>query len=316
MELVPADLKVDFLGKAKFAFVLSAIMIAASAYIWFTTGDSKYGIDYQGGHEIVVKFNSDKVGSENIRKALNAKGVEGAIVQAFESVENEYSIRLGGGEFEGSDSAATVRNLVTDSLKAEYGESFEILKTDFVGPTIGKELRKKALIAILVGLIGMLIYITFRFELAFALGAVAALFHDVIVCMGLYLFFDFQINVATLAAALTIVGYSVNDTIIIFDRMREEIFRRKKFNLVELMNESIASTLSRTVITSLLTLFSALALLIFGGGAIQDLALFLVVGVITGTYSTIFIASPVALAWENYRSAKEGSEDSSVSVAA
>ena len=310
MELISSKLNVDFLGKKYFAFFLSAIMIGLSVYTWIDIGDAKYGIDYKGGHEIIVKTEAG-ITSEGIRKALSDGGVENSVVQSFEAGSSEFAIRLGGQATEegsGLDESKKVRESITNALGSAFPGKVEIIKTDFVGPTIGKELCKKALVAVVIGLIGILGYITFRFEFAFALGAVAALFHDVIVSMGIYLLCGFSISVATLAAALTIVGYSVNDTIIVFDRMREEIFKQKNYELVDLMNRSINSTLSRTVITSLLTLFSALALLIFGGGAIADLSLFLVVGVITGTYSTIFIASPVALAWENFRNPVKADE--------
>lgn len=300
MEIIPSGLKIDFLGKRYIAYFFSLLIIAGSVYVWIDRGEAKYGIDYSGGHEVVVRLpagGTQASNSEKVRKALKEGGIDNAIVQSFDDDMNEYALRFSAERLESSE----VRDAVNQALKKDFDSNAEIVKQDFVGPTIGAELRQKALVAVLIGLIGILSYITYRFEFAFALGAVAALFHDVIVTMGVYLFFDFNISVATLAAALTIVGYSVNDTIIIFDRMREEIFKRQKFDLIEVMNFSISATLSRTVITSLLTLFSALALLLFGGGAIADLSLFLVVGVITGTYSTIFIASPVALAWENFR---------------
>ncbi|MCL4160665.1 UNVERIFIED_CONTAM: hypothetical protein GTU68_005708, partial [Idotea baltica] len=212
------------------------------------------------------------------------------------SETQEFSIKLPGSEIGSGEVKSEISSVLNKNFK-----SVIIQKTDFVGPTIGAELKKKALIAILVGLVGILAYITIRFEFAYALGAVVALFHDVIVCMGIYLLTDRTLSMATLAAALTIVGYSVNDTIILFDRVRENLFSASKDeSLLDIFNSSINSTLSRTIITSLLTLFSALALLIYGGGAIADLSLFLVIGVIAGTYSTIFIAAPVALAWENF----------------
>jgi preprotein translocase subunit SecF len=321
MELVSSDTKIDFLGKRYIAFIVSAIMIAASAYVWVDRGDSKFGIDYSGGHRLVVRVPST-VDSEQIRDSLKSGEITGAIVQAFGSAsnaisgENEFSLRFTSvspkklkelreaqtrAERETTSDADLSRRAAEKLLQGTFDNKVQILSEEYVGPTIGAELQRKSLIAVIVGLIGILGYITYRFEFAFALGAVVALFHDVVVTMGLYLYLDFDISVATLAAALTIVGYSVNDTIIIFDRMREEVFKQQKFELVDLMNYSISRTLSRTVITSLLTLFSALALLLFGGGAIADLSLFLVVGVITGTYSTIFIASPVALGWENFR---------------
>ncbi len=215
------------------------------------------------------------------------------IVQSFELGSNEFSLRLGGAE-----DPKAVKEKVSTALKASYQDKFEILKTDFVGPTVGKELRRKALIACLIGLVGILLYVGFRFEASFAVGAVVALFHDVIIAMGIVLAAGHEVSMGTLAVALTIVGYSVNDTIIIFDRIREEILKRKDFELIPLFNEAISCTLSRTIITSILTLFSALALYLLGGGPIEDISLFLVVGIVVGTYSSIFIASPLVLAWE------------------
>jgi preprotein translocase subunit SecF len=297
MEIFSSKLNFDFMRMGKYAIVLSLLVIGASIYQWIILDDSaKYGVDYMGGYEILVKV-SDDLGSEDLRAALRKSEFSDFVVQSFEAESKEYSIRLGA---EGLDSA-TVRAEIDRALKQESSGEVEILATNYIGPTIGKELRRQALIAIIIGLFGILGYITYRFELAFALGAVAALFHDVIVCVGVYLFMKHSLNMASLAACLTIVGYSVNDTIIVFDRMREEIFKRKEFDLIELMNFSINATLSRTIITSLLTLFAAVSLLVFGGGAIQDLSLLLVVGVITGTYSTIFIASPIAYLWERFR---------------
>jgi preprotein translocase subunit SecF len=300
MEIINTEkIKIDFIGKAYFAGVISVLLIAISVYLWISQGEQKYGIDYRGGHNFVVAI-SDQANSEVIRSALRQQGLEGAIVQSFDLIGKEYSIRFAADE----RASSQVKESLLAALEEVYPSKIEVLQSDYVGPTIGAELRRAAVVAMIIGLIGILAYISFRFDFAFALGAVVALFHDVIISMGAYLLAGFTINVATMAAALTIVGYSVNDTIIVFDRMREEMSKRKEFRLKELMNLSIRATLSRTLITSLLTLFAALSLLILGGGAIADLALFLAVGVVVGTYSTIFIASPIALAWETYR-AKE-----------
>lgn len=289
----------DFLGKWPLAALFSAALIAGSFYLWFSLAESKYGIDFVGGHEIIVSLPPEADGAK-VRSSLREANFDGLNVQAFESAGNEFAIRMKGD----AEDSSVVRERILSALKAKFGDQAQILAADFIGPTVGKELQTKALLAVTIGLLGMLIYITFRFEFAFALGAVVALFHDVVVAMGIYLAVGHTINMATLAAVLTIVGYSVNDTIVIFDRVREELQRRRDMDLVELLNYSISATLSRTIITSLLTLFSAAALLIYGGGAIADLSLFLVVGIISGTYSTIFIATPVALAWEKFRAGK------------
>lgn len=297
MELISRNLNIDFLSKAKYAIAFSLLLIIGSFYIWFQQGEAKYGIDYTGGNEFIISAPAAKI--EGLRSSLKKASLEDAIVQEFEKGSGEFSIRLSG-DFQEANS---LKEKILNSIKSEDATA-TVISANFVGPTVGAELRRSAMIAMIIGLIGMLAYITFRFEFSFALGAVCALAHDVIISMGVYLFFDLPLSMVTLAAAMSIVGYSLNDTIIIFDRVREEMLKRKDFTMNEVVNYSINATLSRTVITSLLTLFSALALLVFGGGAIKELSLFLVAGIIVGSYSTIFIASPVALAWEKFRGSK------------
>ncbi len=288
---------IDFLAKAKYAFLFSGILIIWAIYLWSASGSGKYGIDFKGGFEFVVKVPTG-VTSEQVRAALEKNKFEDVAVQSFELGSSEYSIRLPGEE---ANETAAKSAAVTEALKEVGGA--EIIKTDYVGPTVGIELRNKAFLSLGLGLLGMLIYIAIRFEFAYALGAVAALFHDVIICCGFYLLAGHTLNMGTLAAALTIVGYSVNDTIVIFDRVREEM-AKSKASLAQVMNESMNLMLSRTIITSLLTFFSALSLYLVGGGAISDLSWFLVVGILSGCYSTIYIAAPVVLAWDNYRNRK------------
>lgn len=295
-ELIPPNVRFDFLGMRWIAFCISGALIALAVHQWVTLGDAKYGIDFLGGHEIVIAA-PEGTSSDAIRDSVEKAGLENAVVQSFEVSSNQYSIRLGGN----SDEASSIRTRLVDGLKAGGIGDVEVLKTDFVGPTIGQELRRNGLIAVIAGLIGIMLYIAFRFEFAFGLGAVVALFHDVIVATGIYLATGNTISMATLAAALTIVGYSVNDTIVIFDRVREEVFNRKSYNLYDLINDSINITLSRTLVTHLLTLFSVVSLLVFGGGAIKELSIFLCAGVIAGSYSTIYIVAPVVLAWHKYR---------------
>ena len=298
MELFPNNLKIDFLSKGKYAIAFSLLLIAATAYVWVTKGEEKYGLDYRGGSEFVVALKGEKT-SEDLRSALESAGMPGVTVQAFEASQGQFAVRVG----EVGDSKAT-KTKFESVLQSAFAGGFEIKRSQYVGPTIGQELRQKAMVALSIGLVAILIYVSVRFEFAFAIGAVMALFHDVIIATGIYLAAGNELTMGSLAAALTIVGYSVNDTIVIFDRVREEIMRRKEFDLRDLMNQAVNATLSRTIVTSLLTLFSALALMVFGGGAIKDLSVFLVAGIIVGSYSTIFIASPITLAWHNYRMRK------------
>ena len=298
MELVSSTTKFDFLGKAPLAIVFSILTVAGSIYMWVSLGSTKYGVDFVGGHELVAHL--ENATSESVRAALEKTDLPEVSVQSFELQSSDFAIRMGG---EASETEK-VRQTVESALKAAFGDKAEIRKTDFVGPTIGHELRQRAIIATALGLLAIMIYVAFRFEFAFALGAVVALFHDVIVSMGLFLVTGHSLGMSSLAAALTIIGYSVNDTIVIFDRVREELLRQKKYNIVELFNYCINLTLSRTIITHLLTLFSALALYLIGGSSIADLSLFLVAGIVAGTYSTIYIASPVAIAWHRFRGGK------------
>lgn len=299
MEFLSRTPNFDFLGKKNIFFLLSALLVGFSLYLFFSQGSAKYGVDFIGGHELVVKIPAT-TDTEAVRGALEKGGVKDAAVQAFEIGSSQYAIRL-------ADPAATdvVKTRVTDALKASYNQDIEFLRTDFVGPTVGAELRRKALIAVVLGLLGILAFVAIRFEFAFAFGAVAAVFHDVIVSLGTYLFFNYPINMATMAAALTIVGYSVNDTIVIFDRVREELGKSKGETLSQVVNRSINVTLSRTLITQGLTTISILSLLVLGGGAIRDLALFLFAGMVAGTYSTIYIASPIMIAWHKFRGGTE-----------
>lgn len=303
MKLIPAGTNIDFIGKWKIAATISALLIIFAVYVWISLGERKYGTDFKGGYDYVVEVDAS-ASSRALREALDAGGVIDATVQRFESDKSQYAIRFGG--VTGVESSGDVREKVVALLQAASPQKFELLQTNFVGPTIGAELRKNALAAMLLGVVFLMVYISFRFEFAFALGAVMAVFHDVVIAMGIYLAFGHTINMGAVAAALTILGYSVNDTIVIFDRVREELRnpKHKDLDLASLFNLCINAMLSRTIITTSLTLFSVLALLTFGGGSIADLSFFLLVGMVCGVFSTIFVASPIVLAYEGWRRRK------------
>jgi preprotein translocase subunit SecF len=305
MELISSKLNVDYL-KLRFVFYLiSATLFIASIFIWVTSGPSKYGVDFLGGAEVVVAF-SEPVKTGEVRDALNKAGFSTAIVQSFEEHLNEFSIRLS------SADNTKVGDDIKHALESNVGKKFEVLKQDYVGPVVGEQIRRDGLISIVLSLIGILIYVAARFEWRFAVGAIAALVHDVIITSGIFIFSGRQISVGVLAALLTIIGYSLNDTIIIFDRLRENVFaalkkgsskkdeRLKSQKLYDIINLSINQTLSRTILTSLTTLFVVAALYAFGGGAISDLAFTLLIGIIIGTYSTLYIACAIVL-WLNRR---------------
>ena len=265
---------INFLSHSKVAAVFSTLLLIVSLAVWFVKKDDKYGIDYKGGYEIIVKFNGDDVNGQDIRNSLSKIGFDEAIVQAFNN-SNEFVLRLSDREKNTEVLKSSLRDTFNENIFKgdKKKDDFEILKIDYVGPTAGEELRTQALIAIIISVIGILIYISVRFEFAFALGAIVALFHDIIIGLGIYLMLGETISVTTLAAALTLLGYSVNDTIVIFDRIREKLITAKSYVLENVINEALTEMLSRTIITSILTLFSAVALLIFGGGEIRGLHL-------------------------------------------
>ncbi len=287
---------IDFLGYFKFLFPITLILTGLSIFVWFERGDEKWGLDFTGGHEVVVRV-AKGTDAEQIRSILTGD----PIVQSYELGSSEFSIRVGD---DSSDSSKVVNEITTALKSQSWGENLEILKSDFVGPTVGHELRTQALMASIIGILAILLYVTIRFEFAFALGAIVALLHDVTLALGIYLLSGYTMSMGTIAGILTIVGYSVNDTIVIFDRIREEIMSRRSYNLYDVMNESINKLLRRTLITNGLTLFSALALFLFGGGSLQDFTIFLVLGVLIGTYSTVYVAAPVVLAWHKFRGGK------------
>ncbi len=290
----------DFMGKRVIFIPLSILLTIATIYIWIARGPAKYGIDFVGGTNVLVKVTGN-ADLEKMSKVLEAQGLSGVTVQSFEVQSQDYSIRAG--LVQGID-AKQVREKVEAALTELHPGAFEVLQVDSVGATISEEVREKALIAIIIGLCLITIYVTFRFEFAFALGALVSLFHDVTLALGVYLWVGHDLNSAALAGALTIVGYSVNDTIVVFDRAREEIRKRKSFDLEQLLNESVNICLSRTIVTTATTMSLVLSLLVLGGGSIQDLALFLFVGMGAGVYSTIYIASPVVLWWNKIRPGK------------
>jgi len=291
--------------------VVSFLLIAMSFYVWSNTGQEKFSVDFVGGTEVVAKF-KDPLGTGDVRNALTASGIKGAVVQSFgegslNSGSNEFSVRL-----KGAGSNKDTGKLIRKGLGSLAPNTFELLKQDFVGPIIGEKIRSDGMNAMIIALVCILIYISFRFEWRFAVGAICALMHDVIITTGIYVFSGRELSAAVLAALLTIIGYSLNDTIIVFDRVRENLGESQKksakrktegqekslsqLSLVELVNLSINQTLSRTLLTSLTTLFVVTTLWKLGGGAVADLAFALVVGVVVGTYSSIFVACPAVIA--------------------
>ena len=283
---------IGFMKNAKKVGTFSAFMIIASLILLMTRG-LNYGIDFAGGTIVQVQYEG-KAPIEKVRETLaQNKAYNGATVTFFGS-DNEIAIRT----------KSTSKNVdvdVSDEMReilAPTG-SFEIRGVDMVGPSVGEELRTKGLWAMLFSILGILIYISFRFEWRFALASVMALMHDVTIALGILALFQVDINLPILAAILTILGYSLNDTVIVFDRIREGIRTIKSASLEDVIDESVTRTLSRTTLTSLTTFFVVLTLYLFGGEILRGFSFTLLVGVVVGTYSSIFVASPI-LMWLNF----------------
>ena len=295
IQFVKPGISIDFLGKKRFALLFSSILILLSIGSIVIKGGLNYGIDFAGGTMVQIWFKQGTTPDE-VRKGLKEIGLEDSTIQQFgKKTDNEYLIRT---ENTQSD-VEGVSDKIQEVFREIYGEDgIDVRRVEMVGPQVGKELRKKGLMAVVYAMVGILIYITWRFEFRFALGALAALLHDIIITIGIFSITNKEFNLAILAAILTIVGYSLNDTIVVYDRIRENLKKLLKKKLEPIVNASINETLSRTILTSGTTLFVVVALFILGGGVIHDFAFALIVGIIIGTYSSIFIASPMLILWE------------------
>ncbi len=288
LRLVPANTKIEFVNKRLIAFVISAVLVLSSAGMFFGKG-LNLGIDFLGGILIEVRTNGPADISD-LRTQLGGLGLGEVSLQEFGSAD-DVLIRIQ--RQDGGDSA---QQKAIDVVKSALGSTVvEYRRTEFVGPTVGAELKRAATWAVLAAIGAILLYIWLRFEWQFGVGAVVALGHDVITTIGLFSLLALEFNLATVAAVLTIAGYSINDTVVIYDRVRENLRRYKKLPLEELFNKSINETLSRTVMTSVTTLLALFALYIFGGAVIRGFAIALIWGVLIGTYSSIALALPILL---------------------
>jgi len=287
MEFIKPGVNIDFIGKRKLFITISLIIIGIGIVSLLMKGGPKYGVDFAGGTIVQIKFNKD-INISKLRTVMN----KDVAIQSFGEEGNEFLLRFPQTTV---DTEALSNSIKTKLIKNFGQKSYQIRRIEMVGPKIGKDLRKKGILAIIVAMIGILIYISVRFEFRFAIGAIIALMHDVLITLGCFSLLNKEIDLTTLAAFLTIVGYSLNDTIIVYDRIRENMKKFVRGNFGNIINRSINETLSRTILTSGTTLFVVLALFIFGGGVIHDFALALLIGIIVGTYSSIYIASPVLL---------------------
>ena len=289
--------KIDFMGKRYIAIGLSWAIIIISWIILFHKGEKNFGVDFTGGTSITFAFDQ-KQPAEAVRAVLEKAGIKDAAIQ--------YHGELGVAEGAKANETLEVKvsyengNTAIDAVKTAFAaQGYKDIANDSVGPQIGQELKRKGAMSMILALVGITIYIAFRFEFGFAIGAIVATVHDVLITIGLYCLFGRELNLTIVAALLTIIGFSVNDTIVVFDRIRENIklLHGTKASYAEISNLSINQTLSRTVLTSLTVVLTVISLLIFGGGAIFDFALTLLIGFTVGTYSSIYVATPVALLW-------------------
>ena len=340
MEFIRPGINIDFIGRRKTAYLLSAALILLTLFLLLFRGGLNLGVDFASGILIQVQFSHQTTPGE-IREALTSIAMEDSLIQEFgEKGEFEYLIRVSESDIELSG----LSNRVKISLESMFGEkNVEVRRVEMVGPKVGKDLREKALFAIFYALLFMVIYISGRFEykwtmsivmaaslafgvyiiselgmsiiwliavallitiglcwflrLEYALGAIIALFHDIIITIGAFALTNREVTLPVVAALLTIVGYSLNDTIVVFDRIRENYRRYRSRDFAEVINQSINETLSRTLLTSATTLIVVACLFILGGGVIHDFAFALLVGILVGTYSSIYVASPALLIW-------------------
>lgn len=296
--------KIDFLKVGNLFAVMSVVLVLGSIVVVLVKGFN-YGIDFAGGTEVQVQF-QHSVGVKKVRDFMDQMGYDSASVQSLNSAQgqSEYLIRLesveGKTDKETNDLLQALNSKLTQGLTSTFAnEGASIRRMDSVGPQAGSELKRNGLLAGFYSLLVILIYIGLRFDYKFAPGAVFCLFHDAIVTLGIFSLFGREVNLQTMAAILTLIGYSLNDTIIIFDRIRENEGLFRDESLSWLVNRSVNDTLSRTVLTSGATLLAVASLFFFAGGVIQDFAFTLGIGIFIGTYSTIYVASPLVIALDN-----------------
>jgi len=303
MDLIPRNTRFDFIGKKKITLWIStaAILISLGSIVFH--GGLKYGVDFAGGLVIEAKF-SKGVDISEVRGAMDTLGVKDAAVQKFGG-EDEFLIRV---EKTAGDLEAISKSIQTSLQNQFKGKAVEIRRVEVVGPRVSSDLKTKAMWAIGLAFLAILIYVAFRFhEFGYGLGGLVALFHDVIVTFGAISVFNIDFSLNVLAVILTIIGFSINDTIVIFDRVRENVKKMRKDDLVTIFNVSINETLGRTILTTGTVMMVVLILFFFAGEVIHDFTIALIVGLITGTYSTVYIASPVVLFWEQHISSRRRS---------
>ncbi|MGQ9570567.1 MAG: protein translocase subunit SecF [Thermodesulfovibrionales bacterium] len=289
---------IDFLGKRYIAFAISGILaiLGIIAILQIARGQANLGIDFAGGTAIQLKFEKPVV-LHDIRLALESGWVKDFDLQDLPT-ENKILIRMKRGEEELGQAAESITSILSQRFP---DNKYVVDSTTVIGPKVGGRLRADAAKAVTVAVIGLLIYVAFRFQIRFGVGATVATFHDVLAVLGLFYIMGKEINLILITALLTIAGYSLTDTVVVFDRIRENLKLKQKEEVKSVINTSINEVLSRTIITSATVLLTSLALFFFGGEVIHDFSLAMIMGVIVGTYSSIFVASPIVLLWGGKR---------------
>jgi preprotein translocase subunit SecF len=287
----------NFLGRGKYAAALSIILVSTSigslATQWLNLG-----LDFRGGIQIEVAF-PQAISAEAVRKQLAGAGYDDVLVQSIGETGKDLTISIAD---KGDHAKADVSSQVIDALQKSSGEKIDVRRRDFVGGKVGKELRDDGGIAMLLALGGIMVYVMFRFEWRFALGAIVATIHDVLITIGFFSVFQWPFDLTVMAAILAIIGYSLNDTVVVYDRIRENFRKMRKGTTLEITNAAMNQTLSRTVMTSFTTLLVVSSMYFFGGPSIQPFAIALIIGIVVGTYSSIYVASAMVIALKVDRS--------------
>ena len=291
--VVPQEIHIDFMGKRYIGFALSAVLVLLGifAFVQIWTGNAKMGLEFTGGTALILDF-EQPVPIDQARALLAQNGFSEAQIQNIQET-NQLAIRT---------KLSQEEEQVAERLIALFEKNFPnskptLVSTEFIGPTIGKELRDKAIWAVIFSTLGFLVYIAFRFDFKFGVAAAIATFHDVFAVLGLSWALGMEFTLLIVTALLTIAGYSLTDTVVVFDRIRENLKKHQRDPLIKIINDALNQVLSRTILTSLTTLLAVLVLFLLGGPVLRDFALVLIIGVLVGTYSSIFIASPILLMW-------------------
>lgn len=299
-EIIKSNTNINFVKKFGLTSVISAILVIGS--IFLITSKMKYGVDFRGGAEIQVKFQKSEDLNE-LRKSMKDAGFSGLTIQTIgEASENEYLLKVSANE----ENLNEVTDKVSKTLTSKYAaDGVEIRKVDIVGPKAGAELRKSGFLAMLWALLAIMVYVGLRFDFKYSPGAIVALFHDVSIILGVFALTGTEFTLQTVAAILAVIGYSVNDTVIVYDRVREHEAKFVGRDIKQHINNAINETLSRTILTSGTTLFVSATMFFIGGLAIRDFFMAITLGVVVGTYSSVFVAAPVVLLFDRLRDGKD-----------